>query len=563
MTEQAPLSLLHNVFDHFSTHPKDALLQEVKAGRRSVPTFNRGMTELICRARGTLRGRGVGAGDRVVLLARNSARWVAADLAIMAEGAVVVPLYARQSPEELAQVILDCQPKAVVYEDDELLMEVRSHHTQLSKASEPLAAVDYEEFFRGERVVQAPFPHRAEDLLTLIYTSGTGGTPKGVMLSAGNVAAMLRCTTSALGDLKERLAEDDGGSGTRVFHYLPFCFAGSRILLWTELALGQPLHLSTDLTRLRQELRVVNPHYMLNVPALLDRIRSGVDGALRSRSRLLHRWYRAGWQSWLKGHDRHAGPLSPWERFARWCLGTLFRGRVRARLPSALHTLICGSAPLSEETQAWFQWLGIDVLQVYGLTETTAIISMDRPGDAKWGTVGRALPVCETRVSDGGELWVRGDHLFSGYWQRDQETAEAFDGDWFRTGDLVDVLGDGRLKVLGRVKHVLVPSSGHNVVPEPLEQRLLEAMHGAEHAVVFGHGRPFLTAVISGKVDSQAQQSVLERVNRELPHYKRIRYVHVTEEPFTPENGLLTANQKLKRGALEDHFRPVLDRMYP
>ncbi len=166
-------------------------------------------------------------------------------------------------------------------------------------------------------------------------------------------------------------------------------------------------------------------------------------------------------------------------------------------------------------------------------------------------------------LGEGDELLVRGPNVFAGYFHKPEATAAAFEDGWFRTGDQAELdSATGTWRIVGRVKNLLVPASGHNVAPEPIEQAIVERTPGIEHAVLMGHGKPFLTAVVSGEASRQAVQTVIDTVNAELPHYRRIRAFHLTRETFTPESGLLTANQKLKRAALEAHFREAVDALY-
>jgi long-chain acyl-CoA synthetase len=271
------------------------------------------------------------------------------------------------------------------------------------------------------------------------------------------------------------------------------------------------------------------------VPLVLERIRRGVEANLRARPAPVR---------WLAQRALRAGPQ---RGLSRRLADRLVFSRIRARFGPNLRFLICGSAALSEETQRWFEAIGIPVLQVYGLTETTAIATMDDPGDARPGWVGRALPGVELRIVD-GELEVRGPNVVPGYWGRPERL-----GDWLRTGDQAELV-DGRLRVLGRARDVLVLASGHNVAPEPLEARLAE-VPGVEAAVVVGHARPHLVAlVVGGPVD-------LEAFNAELPPYRRIRAVSPIP-PLTPESGLLTANRKLKRAAIHEAYRAEIEAMY-
>jgi long-chain acyl-CoA synthetase len=206
--------------------------------------------------------------------------------------------------------------------------------------------------------------------------------------------------------------------------------------------------------------------------------------------------------------------------------------------------------------------LGLPVLQVYGLTETTAICTMDDPQDFTPGRVGRAIPGIEMTLSDTGEILVRGPNVFPGYWNRPEATAQVFREGWFCTGDHGEVDERGNWSILGRVKHLIVLSSGHNVPPEPLEDKLLHALPGAQHVVLVGHGRPYLAALITGAVTAEQVEAVLDSLNAELPHYQRIRAYALLPEPFTVENGLLTANGKLRREAILARFHAEIERLY-
>jgi long-chain acyl-CoA synthetase len=206
--------------------------------------------------------------------------------------------------------------------------------------------------------------------------------------------------------------------------------------------------------------------------------------------------------------------------------------------------------------------IGMPVYQVYGLTETTGIVTIDDTKNVSLGRVGYAVPGCELKLSDEGELLCRGPNVFSGYWNRPEATAAVLVDGWLRTGDQAELDARGSLKVIGRVKDVIVPASGHNVAPAPIEDMLQQAAHGIQQAVVVGHGRPYLTALVTGDVDPALLDRALERINAGLPHYQRVRKLYRAPEPFTPENGLLTANQKLRRAMIEARYRDAIEEMY-
>lgn len=501
----------------------------------------------IARMRAFLRAHGIAPGERVALLGPNSSRWVAADLAVIAEGAICVPLYARQDPKQLAGMLRDCTPALLIVAESVLgsaIADAWPEHCRIVTLAEMLV---------GEPVAGATQVAAADGAATLIYTSGTSGEPKGVMLGIANIDYMLEVTVRELGKMSRAGRAED-----RVFHYLPFCFAGSRIMLWSQLRRGNALMIGTDLNNLQQEMQIAAPHYFLNVPALLERIRGGVVQRLSGmRAPIPALYFRAA-----AAHGRAPEQRDLGDRVSLLLARRLLFPRVKRLIGSNLEFLACGSAPLGEETQRWFQMIGIPIYQIYGLTETTAIVTIDDTERVTPGRVGHAIAGCEVRLGEQDELLCRGPNSFLGYWKRPEATAALLRDGWLHTGDQAEIDASGNVRIIGRVKEVLVPASGHNVAPAPLEQRLVEASQLIEQAVVLGHGRPYLTAIISGRAEPEELERVRESVNRQLPHYMRVRKLMRAEEPFSVENGLLTANQKLKRNAIEERYRETIEGMY-
>ncbi|MFT4625256.1 MAG: long-chain acyl-CoA synthetase [Myxococcota bacterium] len=542
------MSFIDVFFDNLREHPSRPMVQEVH-GDTLVPSTGRELLDLIARGRASLRSSSVNAGDRVVLLAPNGIRWVATDLAALAEGAVVVPMYARQDPAELVEMMHDCEPSLVVAANDTLADAIRA---QWSDA--PLVVFDT--FFASEPIDLATPPAlRADsDPVTIIYTSGSSGVPKGVVYSVGNVDFMLPSTRDALvAMMGERPVPD------RVFHYLPFCFAGSRVVLWTCLLRANPIMVSTNLDNLAQELKTAAPNYLLNVPMLLERIKNGVESKIRERPRAIQWLYEHARDAWYRAAVGQGGKR---DSAAIWLGKQVLFDRIRQQIGPNLECLICGSAPLGEDTQRWFQMLGIPVYQVYGLTETTAIVTMDVPPSVYAGRVGPLISGVEARISEEGEMQVRGPNVFSGYWRNPDATTDAFVDGWFRTGDRAELDHTNTWRIIGRVKNLLVPSSGHNVAPEPIEQQIIETIEGVEQAVLVGHGRPYLCALVSGAADEAVVAAGIERINEGLPHYRRVRKWALVDDPFSVENGLLTANRKLRRSAIEAAHGAAIDGFY-
>ena len=229
---------------------------------------------------------------------------------------------------------------------------------------------------------------------------------------------------------------------------------------------------------------------------------------------------------------------------------------------SNLRALICGSAPLNPETQLYFMMLGIRVLQVYGLTETTAICTMDDPHHVEPGRVGPAVPGVEMKLGENDEILVRGPNVFPGYWNRPLETANARREGWFHTGDQGEVNAGGNWRIVGRIKNLIVLGSGHKLSPEPIEEQILRNLPGAQHVVLIGNGRGYLSTIVTGSVTREQVQTALDAVNPDLPHYKQVRAFSLQPEGFSIENGCLTANGKVKRDVIAARMNSEIEEMY-
>jgi long-chain acyl-CoA synthetase len=248
-----------------------------------------------------------------------------------------------------------------------------------------------------------------------------------------------------------------------------------------------------------------------------------------------------------------------WLWLANWLVFPAIRKKM---LGPNIRALICGSAPLALETQIYFQMLGVPVLQVYGLTETTAISTMDDPRNVLAGWVGPVIPGVEMRLGENQEILVRGPNVFARYWNRPQETAAVLRDGWFHTGDQGEVNAAGNWAVAGRLKNLVILSSGHNVAPEPIEDKLLQQIPGALQVLIVGNGRGYLSAIVCGPVAEDAVQAALDAMNLDLPHYKQVRAFHLRGEAFSIESGMLTANGKLKRDAITAHLQNEIAEMY-
>src|SRR5260221_4451605 len=537
-------NFLEIIFNQLQRSAGRVVLREVR-GTQIVSATGREVLERVQRARAFLRSRGIQPGERCALFGANSISWIVCDLALMAENAIVVPLYSRQAAADLVGMLQDSGPRLLLTGDESVGAAVVASWPD---APERVLLEDaIRDVSSALPIDAAPLPRADQDLVTIVYTSGTSGEPKGVCLTTGNLTHMIGCTTERLEQLMAGRREPD-----RIFHYLPLNFAASWIVMLSGLTRETEFTISTDLNNLAEEIRVAAPNYFLNVPTLLERVRRGVEDSIAKQVSPVRSLYARAKVAWRRTNAGHRGATDGfWLRVAN----LLVFGKIRTRFGSHLMALICGSAPLAPETQQFFLMLGIPVLQGYGLTETTGICTLDDPlVPVEPGHVGQAVPGIEMRIGDNEEIFVRGPNLFAGYWQRPEETAKVIQDGWFHTGDQGEVNVCGNWRIIGRIKNLIILNSGHNIAPEPIEDRVQQLLPGAQQVVLVGNAKGYLCALVTGKVSDELAQSAIDKINPELPHYRQIRNFVVLREAFTAENGLPTANRKLRRDALSDRL---------
>lgn len=550
------MKFLANIFQRLERAGDSVVLQEIH-GQEIRKASGKDLLGLIAKATGFLESAHprLQEGDRCALLGPNSIRWAAVDLALMTKGIVVVPLYSRQEPAELTAMVRDSGASAILSDGVEL------RDALLRAFPDAPKVFLFDEIFAREatesvRTIETNARETAP--ITIIYTSGTSGEAKGVVLDDRNIDHMLACTTERLNQLMGPRTEAE-----QVFHWTPFNFAASWISLLSSLSRNSIVSLSTDLTKLADEMRVAAPEYFLNVPTLLERVRTKVEENIRGRGGWIASTFLKTKRAYLRRGTKEAKFVDGvWLKIA----GILIFPAIRKGMGPNLKALICGSAPLSVETQKFFMMLGIQVLQAYGLTETTAICTMDDPACVEPGYVGHAIPGLEMKIGDNQEILVRGPNVFSGYWKRPEETARVLRDGWFHTGDQGEMNERGNWKITGRIKNLIILNSGHNIAPEPLEEELASLLPRAQQVVLVGNERSYLAAIVTTELNSGLSEpeisTALEKMNARLPHYRQIRAFHVERRPFTIESGLLTANGKLRRDAIAAHLKSQIEELY-
>lgn len=550
----------------------------------------------IRRAAAGLRGLGVGRGDRVAIVAENRPEWLVADFAIMSLGAVTVPAYTTSTASDHLHTLTDSGARVVLVSTPALMRKVLPAVLQV-RGMRALVCFDgdmpgmpdgapealswAELVRRGEARDGEPDPEDVpagrDDVACIIYTSGTGGTPKGVMLTHGNILSNCKSAYT--------LVEDVGLGEETFLSFLPLAHAYEHTCgQMFALTLGARIAYAESVEKLAGNLGEVRPTIMTAVPRLYEvletRIRREVERAGGVRLALFRRTLELGARRYRR--DGRLGPLDAAQDFV---LDRLVRARIRERFGGRLKAFISGGAALAPETALFFQSLGIRILQGYGQTEASPLIACNRPSRIRHDTVGPPMPDVEVRIAGDGEILARGPMVMKGYWgDRDATDRTIVDG-WLHTGDIGHLAPDGSLVLTDRKKDLIVTSGGDNVAPQRVENLLtLEPCIG--QVMVAGDGKPFLAALIvpdlqlardwakrHGKRAEPAELAedadfrkhigeAVERVNRGLSGIERIRKFVIVPEPFSVENAQLTPTLKIRRHEIRKRYGELLEKLY-
>jgi long-chain acyl-CoA synthetase len=533
-----------------------AYLEEQADGWREVSWQEAG--ERVDALAQALLAHGVRKGDAVAVLSRTRLEWILLDWAIMSIGAVVVGLYPTNTASECAYILGHSEAVLAFTEDEAQREKLASVRAQLPQMRE---IVGFEELagFTGEGV---PEDVHEDDLATLIYTSGTTGPPKGCMLSHKNL------TTAAL-----RVRTHIEGTTDTVLLFLPMAHSFARICHQSATYRGATLALCADATRVPEALARVRPTILPAVPRVYEKVHSNALGEIEragGAKRAIGRW-ALGIGSRASARRTSGRALPVLLRAQLAVADALVFSKVRARLGGRLRLGISGAAPLSVEVLEFFHSLNMLVIEGYGLTETSSSLSVNDPDDYRFGTVGHAVEGCEIRLDADGEILVRSDTIFSGYYKEPEATAAAFTDDgWFRTGDVGELDEDGWLKITDRKKDLIITAGGKNIAPQNLENAL-KASRFVSQAVIVGDRRPYITALItldpaemevSGAEAQALVQEIVDEVNRDRVRVEQIKRFAILPRDFSQEEGELTPTLKLRRKVVHEHFAAEIEQLY-
>lgn len=556
--------------------------------------------EWLSRARNIALGLhelGVRPGDRVALLSENRPEWFLIDSGMQILGAVNVPIYTTLMPQQITYIVKNSEAKVVIAsnaEQQKKIAQIRDeletveHVISLDPSSEvdsvALSSIEEKGKTAGEKspdlaqkLADAVSP---DDLASIVYTSGTTGDPKGVMLTHANLVSNVEATRKVL-----PIDENDVALSA-----LPYSHVFERMAAhYLYPAAGVSIAIAGSLDEVPQSLGEVRPTIMTMVPRFYEklyaRVKESVDQGSSAKKKLFHWAIGVGGEH---GKYRLKGESAPFALDLKYKIATaLVFGKLKKRIGGRLRFFVSGAAPLPREIADFFWAAGITIVEGYGLTETSPVISVNRPGAIKFGTVGQVIPGVEVKIADDGEICVRGPNVMKGYYKNEQATREVIDDDgFFHTGDIGELDGEGFLEITDRKKDIIVTAGGKNIAPQPIEG-LLKTNAYITEVVVVGNQRRFPSALVVPNFDKlvvwcrmnavpadsreemashpKVEEFVLGQIQEmtgDFASYEKIKKITLLSKEFSLENGELTPTMKVKRNVIESRYKHLIDEMY-
>ena len=571
----------------------EAARQPGTAIRRGSETVS--YASLVDTARAIGRGLidlGIGAGDRVAVLSNTRPEWTYADLGILLAGGVTVPVYQTNSPEECQYVLEHSGAKAIFCEDAEQLDKIDAIRGDCQDLEHVIV-------FTGEREgvvtlndLRARGGQHDEELdrriagvspdevATIVYTSGTTGPPKGCMLTHGNITS----------DLDMVLQRIEIGPSAVFYVFLPLAHVLTRIVQFIALGAGAELaYWGGDPKKIIEEVAQTRPTHLPSVPRIFEKIHtaatSKADAAGGVKAKLFH--WAVGVGEKVRDRERERRSVDPLLKAQHAVADKLVLNKIRALFGDRIEVCLTGAAPIEPEIVEFFHAAGVYVLEGYGMTETSAVATVNTLEENKPGTVGKPVPGCEVRIAEDGEVLMRGPNIFKGYYRNEEATnADLRDG-WLHSGDLGEIDADGFLRITGRKKDLIITSSGKNITPSSIESAIRQS-RWISQAVVFGDRRPYLTALITLDPDEAASlaervgasssdpeelarhegvraevQRAIDDANKRFARIEQVKKFEILSRDFSADEDELTPTLKLKRNVVyeryDDRFQALYD----
>ncbi len=556
--------------------------------RRNVELFALGLASL-----------GIKKDDKVGIIGENRPEWATSDMAIVALGAVDVPIYPTLTPKQIDYIFNDADVKVAIVSNSFQLNKIAKIRRSLKSLKHVIVmsekgitngveAIGFSAVYEMGKKFETKNPKffaealkkpKPSDLLTIIYTSGTTGNPKGVMLTHANLVSNIIAAADTIPFGPEDL----------FLSFLPLCHSFERMGgYYTAFSCGASIAYAESVETVRDNLLEVHPTIVTTVPRLFERIYNKVmkqvDGMPTLRRKIFH-WAIGIGKEYARA--KKSGTVSPALEAQHTVATKLVFSKLQAATGGRIRFFVSGGAALPQELGEFFEAIGITIIEGYGLTETSPVLTANRVDDYRFGTVGKPIPGVQIKIASDGEILAKGPNIMKGYYRNAKATAEVIDREgWFHTGDIGQFDAEGHLKITDRKKHLFVSSGGKNIAPQPIESHFLNSKL-IDQFVLIGDGRQYCTALVVPEFDilkefattsginfsseqelvaheriRQLFQKEIDQLQKDLPTYERVRRFELLPVQLTVENGEITPTLKVKRNVVEKKFSHLIDKMY-
>ena len=539
---------------------KDSFLHSINDDKSIKSISWRDVSEKVISISSFLKKKGVTKGDRVMLVSEGRPEWMISDLAILATGAITVPNYTTYTQKDFEFVLNDCQPKGLVVSNSKL-------HKIIIKAAkkinftfefvisfEKLDSTVYFQKIRHYNDVLICDCNR-KDPACIIYTSGTQGTPKGVVLSHGGILA--NCEDS------KYLVEQLKVQSPRFLTWLPLSHSYEHTVQFVQISLGAKVYYSPVIEKLLENIKIAKPHVLTAVPRFYNNLYNKMLSTAKKASNIKRKLF---FKTIELGKKEFSGvKLTIIEKILNSILNNLVRKKIINNFGGNLKAFVSGGGPLDKNVGIFLNSLGLKTLQGYGLTETSPVVSCNPVNKIKIDTVGIIFSNNEVKIADDGEILVKGENVMLGYWNNSEATNEVIKNDWLHTGDIGEIDIDGYLKITDRKKDIIVSIGGDNISPSKIEN-LLCLNDEIDQAYVHGDNKKFLVCLLVLNKnfirDDKKIKDLIQETNKELMQVEKIKKFDVVEEEFTIDNELLTPTMKIRRHKIKLKYKNILENFY-
>ena len=508
-----------------------------------------------------LRKNKVKQGDRVMLVSEGRPEWMISDLAILANGAITVPNYTTYTEKDFEFILQDCEPIGLIVSNDKLLKIILNASRKINYKFRFIISFDEIQNIQNFEKIECNSTDEEVCIVTrkdpacIIYTSGTQGHPKGVVLSHGGILANCEDAKNLVKELKVK--------NPRFITWLPLSHSYEHTVQFVQISLGAKVFYSPIIEKLLENIKIIKPHVMTAVPRfynnLYNKMLVSVKKSSKFKKTLFYKTLELGEKNFL-GKE-----LNYKEKIINKLLDLLVRKKVVNNFGGNLKAFVSGGGPLDKNVGLFLNALGLKTLQGYGLTETSPVVSCNPVKNIKIETVGKIFPSNDVKISEDGEILVKGENVMLGYWKNAEATEKVLINDWLYTGDIGEIDQDGYLKITDRKKDIIVTIGGDNVSPSKIENML--CLHDEiEQAYVHGDNEKYLSCLIVTKknieLDNQKIKKLIDQTNNDLTIVEKIKKYQVIKEDFTIENELLTPTMKIRRHKIKIKYKNIIEKFY-